>query len=163
MTGQGVGLDLAPGFSFLGSRVWLSEVPSGVQHIVVRTQASEWSRLGLRADLRARLPLYTLAMIAERTRCRTGCKFWRSNGGNVLQVSQDHFRRAALEIGQSGENDTLPYDIDAGFIRDRANDLSSICFDLFESINMKNKKINRLTIIKRLRELNWFSMFPRIN
>lgn len=151
MTGQGVGLDLAPGFSFLGSRVWLSEVPSGVQHIVVRTQASEWSRLGLRADLRARLPLYTLAMIAERTRCRTGCKFWRSNGGNVLQVSQDHFRRAALEIGQSGENDTLPYDIDAGFIRDRANDLSSICFDLFESINVKNQKsaaeyVNGLTI-----------------
>ncbi len=90
-------------------------------------------------------------MVAERTGCCVSCKFQLSNEGSTLQVSQDHFRRAALEIGKSGENDTLPYDIDAGFIRDRAEDLSRICFNLFESINARTQKnaagyVNELTI-----------------
>jgi len=68
-----------------------------------------------------------------------------------LQVSRDHFLRAALEIGQSGENDTLPYDTDAGFIRDKAEDLSSICFSLFQTINAKSqanaaKYVSEITI-----------------
>lgn len=68
-----------------------------------------------------------------------------------LQVSREHFRRAALDIGKSGENDTLPYDTDAGFIRDRAEDLSQICFRLFELIDGKDQKnavafVNELTI-----------------
>jgi hypothetical protein len=53
----------------------------------------------------------------------------------VLEVTQDHFLRAAREIGQNGENDTLPYDIDAAFIRDKAQPLSQICIDLFISID----------------------------
>lgn len=52
-----------------------------------------------------------------------------------LKVRRDHFSNAALEIGQSGENDTLPYDIDASFIRDNNDALSQICFDLYNSIN----------------------------
>ena len=68
-----------------------------------------------------------------------------------MQVSRDHFLRAALEIGQSGENDTLPYDTDAGFIRDKAEDLSSICFSLFQTINAKSqanaaKYVSEITI-----------------
>ena len=68
-----------------------------------------------------------------------------------MQVSKDHFLLAAKEIGQSGENDTLPYDIDAGFIRDKADELSSICFDLFQSIDARNQKnavgyVNELTV-----------------
>jgi len=59
--------------------------------------------------------------------------------------------RAAIEIGQSGENDTLPYDIDASFIRDKADDLSQICFHLFQSVDAKSIKdaaafMNALTI-----------------
>ncbi|MBR2574998.1 MAG: RNA-directed DNA polymerase [Loktanella sp.] len=68
-----------------------------------------------------------------------------------MLVSREHFLRAALEIGKSGENDTLPYDIEAGFIRDRAEDFSVICFNLFEAINARNQKnaaayVNELTI-----------------
>jgi len=68
-----------------------------------------------------------------------------------LQVSRDHFLRAALEIGQSGENDTLPYDIDAGFVRDRAEQLSDICFRLFQQIDARTPSnaaayVNSLTI-----------------
>ncbi|TAX39732.1 hypothetical protein [Rhizobium leguminosarum] len=51
-----------------------------------------------------------------------------------MEVKREHFVRAALEIGQSGENDTLPYDIDAAFIRDKSGDLAQICFDLFQTI-----------------------------
>ncbi len=57
-----------------------------------------------------------------------------------MLVSRDHFRRAALEIGQSGENDTLPYDIEAGFIREKSEDVADICCRLFESINCLSKK-----------------------
>jgi len=68
-----------------------------------------------------------------------------------LQVSRDHFLQAALEIGKSGENDTLPYDIDAGFVRDKAEDFSHICFNLFQLIDARNQKnavayVNELTI-----------------
>ncbi len=55
----------------------------------------------------------------------------------MLNVTQEHFFRAAFEIGQSGENDTLPYDIDSAFIRDKAKDLSQICFQLFQAIESK--------------------------
>lgn len=56
-----------------------------------------------------------------------------------------------MEIGQSGENDTLPYDIDAGFFREKADELSAICFDLFQNIDARNQKnavgyVNELTI-----------------
>lgn len=54
-----------------------------------------------------------------------------------MNVTLDHFVRAALEIGQSGDNDTLPYDIDSAFIRDKANELGQICFDLFAMLNKK--------------------------
>lgn len=71
--------------------------------------------------------------------------------GRTLQVSHDHFIRAALEIGQSGENDTLPYDIDAGFVREKADELSQICFELFQQIDAQSHKnavayLNGLTV-----------------
>ncbi len=61
-------------------------------------------------------------------------------GLQVLDVTRDHFLRAAYEIGQNGENDTLPYDIDAAFIRDKAESLSQISFDLFQTIDAKSVK-----------------------
>ncbi|MCC8946617.1 hypothetical protein H8A97_16235 [Bradyrhizobium sp. Arg62] len=55
-------------------------------------------------------------------------------------IKQDHFYRAALEIGQSGENDTLPYDLDAQFVKDNAGSLATVCFDFFKSVEAKPKK-----------------------
>jgi hypothetical protein len=55
-------------------------------------------------------------------------------------ITQDHFYRAALEIGQGGENDTLPYDVDARFVKDNAENLAPICFDLFKSVEALSKK-----------------------
>ena len=72
-------------------------------------------------------------------------------GVRKVEVNEAHFLQAALEIGQNGENDTLPYDIDASFIRDKSTDLANICFDLFAVINTKTVKdaaafVNELTI-----------------
>ncbi len=68
-----------------------------------------------------------------------------------MQVERDHFLQAAYEIGHSGDNDTIPYDVDAGFIRDKADDLSKICFELFQDIDKKSVQeaagfMNELTI-----------------
>lgn len=68
-----------------------------------------------------------------------------------MKVRRKHFHWAALEIGQSGENDTLPYDFDAAFVRDKADDLADICIELFkyiEALNLKERVafMNGLTI-----------------
>lgn len=52
----------------------------------------------------------------------------------MIKVDKNHFLRAALEIGQSGENDTLPYEVDAAFVKDRADELSDICIALFQDV-----------------------------
>lgn len=68
-----------------------------------------------------------------------------------MDVRKEHFLKSALEIGQSGENDTLPYDIDAAFIRDKSEAFSEICLDLFKLIDKKTVKeaasyVNKLTV-----------------
>lgn len=52
----------------------------------------------------------------------------------MVKIEKDHFFRAALEIGHSGDNDTLPYDLDAGFIKDKAADLAALCLSLFQGV-----------------------------
>nr|WP_244435241.1 RNA-directed DNA polymerase [Methylobacterium sp. B34] len=52
----------------------------------------------------------------------------------MVTVEKSHFLQAALEIGQSGENDTLPYDIDAAFIKDKSEEIADICIALFRGI-----------------------------
>ena len=52
----------------------------------------------------------------------------------MIKVELDHFLRAALEIGSSGDNDTLPYDLDAAFIKDKSTDLAAICLALFQRV-----------------------------
>ena len=52
----------------------------------------------------------------------------------MIKVGKDHFSRAALEIGHSGDNDTLPYDLEAGFIKDKAADLAALCLALFQGV-----------------------------
>ena len=52
----------------------------------------------------------------------------------MIKVDKGHLLRAALEIGQSGENDALPYDIDAAFIKEQSDELADICIALFRDI-----------------------------
>lgn len=71
--------------------------------------------------------------------------------GVKMEVKREHFLQAALEIGQAGENDTLPYDVDAAFIKDKSKELSEICFTLFKFVDDKPEKeavafMNELTV-----------------
>lgn len=52
----------------------------------------------------------------------------------MFKVEVEHFLRAAIEIGHSGDNDTLPYDLEASFIRDKAAELAALCIDLFRRV-----------------------------
>jgi len=52
----------------------------------------------------------------------------------TLEVSEAHFLRAAREIGKSGENDTLPYDPDARFIKESAARIAALCKSLYDRI-----------------------------
>lgn len=57
----------------------------------------------------------------------------------MASVTKAHFHRAALEIGGSGENDTLPYDIDARFVKENADELSELCFYLFKKLDSQQR------------------------
>ena len=53
----------------------------------------------------------------------------------MIKVDKNHFLRAALEIGQSGENDTLPYDVDAAFVKDRRTSFRTSALRCFKTWN----------------------------
>lgn len=46
-------------------------------------------------------------------------------------VSEQHFKLAALEIGHHGDNDTLPFDIDNRFIKDKHAELAAMAYEYF--------------------------------
>lgn len=52
----------------------------------------------------------------------------------MVRVDLEHFARAAAEIGHDGDNDTLPYDLDAAFVKERSDELSVLCLELFRGI-----------------------------
>lgn len=46
-------------------------------------------------------------------------------------VNLDHFRRAAVDIGAHGDNDTLPFDVDNRFIKQNVDSIASLAYDYF--------------------------------
>lgn len=57
----------------------------------------------------------------------------------MADVERRHFLRSALELGASGDNDTLPYDVDSRFVEENAEALSEIAFQLYSEINVKTE------------------------
>jgi len=55
-------------------------------------------------------------------------------------VKQNHFKRAAADIGRYGDNDTLPFDIDKFFVDANQEALSAIAFKYFCSLDNDIKK-----------------------
>ena len=69
----------------------------------------------------------------------------------MQNVTLEHFKRAAEDIGSHGDNDTLPFDIDTRFISDSQDSLVEVAFNYYcelEKGNSKNAKnaINSLQI-----------------
>lgn len=55
------------------------------------------------------------------------------------EVSVDHFKRAAADVGANGDNDTLPFDIDARFVKDKQESLAEVAFGYFERVSSLGK------------------------
>jgi hypothetical protein len=47
-------------------------------------------------------------------------------------VRIEHFERAAQDIGTRGDNDTLPFDVDNRFVKEKSAALSRLAYSFFE-------------------------------
>lgn len=58
----------------------------------------------------------------------------------MSDVTLRHFEHAAQDIGFHGDNDTLPFDVDNKFIKDRQKELAKMAFDFFCKIDKKSSE-----------------------
>ena len=58
-------------------------------------------------------------------------------------LRKDHFQRAAADIGAHGDNDTLPFDVDNKFIKERSTELAQIAYNLGAEIAKGSRKSAR--------------------
>ena len=69
----------------------------------------------------------------------------------MQEVTLEHFKRAAVDIGAHGDNDTLPFDIDNRFIKENLDPLSVLAHEYFCELDTKSpekaaKAVNALQI-----------------
>ncbi len=55
-------------------------------------------------------------------------------------VTLDHFKRAAADVGANGDNDTLPFDIDVRFINERQDALAELAHQYFTDLDGLDKQ-----------------------
>lgn len=58
----------------------------------------------------------------------------------MTELTLDHFRRAALEIGANGDNDTLPFDIDVRFVNENQESLANLAYKFAHGLDGKSEK-----------------------
>lgn len=58
----------------------------------------------------------------------------------MTELTLDHFKRAALEIGANGDNDTLPFDIDVRFINENQEPLANLAYKFAQALDGKPDK-----------------------
>ncbi|MDD5056369.1 MAG: RNA-directed DNA polymerase [Sideroxydans sp.] len=68
-------------------------------------------------------------------------------------ITLNHFKRAAADIGAHGDNDTLPFDIDTRFVSDKKTELAQIAFSFFEQLQRDGEENSK----SRLSALSIFS------
>jgi reverse transcriptase-like protein len=61
----------------------------------------------------------------------------------MTSTTIDHFRRAIADISAHGDNDTLPFDVDNGFIADNQEALAAIAFKFSQELETAGKKAAR--------------------
>ncbi|MGE4073569.1 MAG: RNA-directed DNA polymerase [Lysobacterales bacterium] len=59
----------------------------------------------------------------------------------MANVTLEHFKRAAVEVGAHGDNDTLPFDIDNRFIHANSDELAGIAFAYFCELENAGAKV----------------------
>lgn len=58
----------------------------------------------------------------------------------------EHFKRATADIGVNGDNDTLPFDIDVRFVKEKQEQLADLAFAYFRDLDSLDKKQVKDTI-----------------
>lgn len=58
-----------------------------------------------------------------------------------------HFERAAHEIAAHGDNDTLPFDLDVRFVRDKSSELAQIAFGFYSELKAGSPKENKTRLV----------------
>ncbi|NWN90523.1 RNA-directed DNA polymerase [Marinobacter adhaerens] len=58
-----------------------------------------------------------------------------------------HFERAAHEIAAHGDNDTLPFDLDVRFIRDKSSELAQIAFGFYSELKAGPANENKTRLV----------------
>src|SRR6266404_1651557 len=56
-------------------------------------------------------------------------------------VRLDHFKRAAIDIGAHGDNDTLPFDIDTRFVKENEDALADLAFTYTKKLLARKKSV----------------------
>lgn len=69
------------------------------------------------------------------------------------EITLDHFKRAAADIGAHGDNDTLPFDIDTQFVTQKQVELAGIAYSFYSELCGDTEKNNS----KKIAALNVFS------
>ncbi|MBL1260791.1 MAG: RNA-directed DNA polymerase [Thiotrichaceae bacterium] len=64
----------------------------------------------------------------------------------MSDVTLDHFKRAATDIGAHGDNDTLPFDLDNRFVKDKQDELAEMAYEYFCKVDGQNRKVAAKTI-----------------
>ena len=67
-------------------------------------------------------------------------------------VRIEHFQRAAADIGDNGDNDTLPFDVDVRFINEKQSDLAALAWEFF----LRLRDIPEETLRGQMRSLRVF-------
>ena len=71
----------------------------------------------------------------------------------MADVTLDHFKRAAADIGSHGDNDTLPFDIDKKFIKSKQTELAQLAHEYFCFLDQADEE----EFSKSIKPLNIFS------
>jgi hypothetical protein len=58
----------------------------------------------------------------------------------MSDITLDHFKRAAADIGAHGDNDTLPFDIDNRFIAENQDSLAELAFSYCQELEAGSEK-----------------------
>lgn len=58
----------------------------------------------------------------------------------MTQVTRDHFWRAAADVGEHGDNDTLPFEIDTRFIKESQEHLADLAFAYYSELATADRK-----------------------
>lgn len=73
----------------------------------------------------------------------------------MAAITRNHFKRAAADIGAHGDNDTLPFDIDNRFVKEKQDELVDLAYALSNELAQGNAKRARNILMAEASALHY--------